>query len=139
MDKPREEIKQIGHGSLHLISSVEEEFRSEGRTLSLDTKLLWFKIAHLDKDKKIIEGKAVTFEFPPYVWLVADFLSSALKDLLERTYMKSIGMGNSDVEVIRLDEGIFIKKGDQSVEIPPEDIVELIDKLGFISAISKVR
>jgi hypothetical protein len=48
-------------------------------------------------------------------------------------------MGNSDVEVIRLDEGIFIKKGDQSVEIPPEDIVELIDKLGFISAISKVR
>jgi hypothetical protein len=47
MEKPREEVARIGNGSLHIITSVEEKNRSEGRILWTDTKLLWFKIAHV--------------------------------------------------------------------------------------------
>lgn len=139
MDKPREEVKQIGHGSLHVITSMEEKVRSEGRMISLDTNILWFKIAHIDENKDIIENKVVMFEGDSAP-NIAEFLSGAIQDLLERTYIGSVRMGNSEVMVVRLDGGgMLIKNGLVSVEVAQEDIIELADKLGYIGVIPHVK
>jgi len=139
MDKPREEVKQIGHGSLHVITSMEEKLRSEGRMISLDTNILWFKIAHIDENKDIIENKVVMFEGDSAP-NIAEFLSGAIQDLLERTYIDSVRMGNSEVMVVRLDGGgMLIKNGLVSVEVAQEDVIELADKLGYIGVIPHVK
>jgi len=135
MDKPREEVKQIGHGSLHVITSVEEELRTEGRTIYLDTNFLWFKIAYLDENEDVIENKVVMFE-GDNAPRIADFLSGAIQYLLERNNINSVRMGSSDVMVVRLDNGgMLIKKGLVSVEVIQEDVIELADKLGRIGVI----
>jgi hypothetical protein len=139
MYEPREEVKQIGHGLLHVITLVEEEIRSEGRMIRLDTNFLWFKIAYLDNNGDILENKVVMFE-GDNAPRIADFLSGAIQYLLERTNVDSVRMGSSDVMVVRLDNGgMLIKKGLVSVEVIQEDIVELADKLGRIGVIPNVK
>jgi hypothetical protein len=139
MDKPREEIKQIGHGSLHVVTSMEEKLRTEGRMISLDVNFLWFKIAHLDENRDVIENKVVMFEGDSAP-VIADFLSGAIQYLLERNDIDSVQMGSSEVMVVRQDDGgMLIKKGLVSVEIIQEDVIELADKLGRIGVIPNIK
>jgi len=65
-DEPRQEAYEIhiGNGSLYLIVSETVRTRIEGRTIWGDHCLVGFKIAHLNEDKNIIEGKAVEFDGP---------------------------------------------------------------------------
>ncbi len=71
---------------------------------------------------------------------IANFLSGALRDLLERNYLGSVQMGNSDVKVVCMEDGgMLIKKGLVSVEVNQEDIIELVDKLGYVAAIPNVK
>lgn len=133
-----EEIKQIGNSSLYVITSVEDMNRSQGRMIWLFSKLLWFKIAHLDENKKIIGGKVLTFE-GENASQVADFISGALTDLVERSYVGSIQMGNSNVKVVRSDMGALIQNDTGSVEVAQENIDKLAHELGYVAVVTNVR
>lgn len=135
-----EEKKQIGNSSLHVIASVEQTNKSEGRVIWVSVKLLGFKIAHLDRSKKIIEEKIVSFEGEG-ASNRAEFLSGALEDLLERSYVGTIQMGGNPngVKVVRSDNGALIYNGSASVEVAEEDIKELANELGYVSALSNMR
>ena len=133
-----EERRQIGHSPLHIIVSAEETQQNQGRMLWLDIKILWFKLANLDKGKKVIDHGEVTFEGPS-VPVIARFLAGALQDLLDRSYIGSVRSGGSDVVVARSSTGgAVINNGSQSVEVAGKDINELIDQLGYIVAMSNV-
>jgi hypothetical protein len=133
-----EEKKQIGHGSLYIITSAEENQKSQGRMLWLDIKLIGFKIAHLDKNKKIIEDNVVTFD-EPSAPAIAEFLAWGLQHLLERSYVGSTQMNGSSVMVVRDNGDVSIKNAVGSVKVAHEDIIELIDQLGYIVAMTHVR
>ena len=102
------------------------------------SKLLWFKIAHLDGNKNIIGDRALTFE-GENASHVADFLSGALTDLLERNYVGSIQMGNSNVKVVRSDVGALIQNDASSVEVAQENIDKLAHELGYVAVVTNVR
>jgi hypothetical protein len=139
MDKPIEEVKQIGQGSLHVITSMDKNLRVEGRMMILDVHFLWFKIALLDENKDVIKNQAVMFEGDSAP-MIADFLSSSIQYLLERNNINSVQRGSSEVVVVRQDDGgMLIKKGLASVEIIQEDAIELADKLGYIGVIPNIK
>ena len=135
-----EEKKQIGDSSLHVITSAEEMLKSEGRMIWISLKLLSFKIAHLDKEKKIIEGKVVSFEGEG-ASNRAEFLSGALEYLLDRSYVGTVQMGGNPngLKVVRSDNGAMIYNGSTSVEVAEKDIKELANRLGYVSALANMR
>jgi 5-keto 4-deoxyuronate isomerase len=135
-----EEKKQIGDSSLHVIASVERMDRSEDRMIWVSLKLLGFKIAHLDKEEKIIEGRVVSFEGEG-ASNRAEFLSGALEDLLERSYVGIVQMGSSPngVKVVRSDNGALIYNDSAYVEVAEKDIKELANELGYVSALANMR
>ncbi len=135
-----EEKKQIGNSSLHVIASVERMDKTEGRMIWLSLKLLGFKIAHLDRDEEIIEGKVVSFEGEG-ASNRAEFLSGALEDLIERSYVGIVQMGSNPngLKVIRSDYGALIYNGSASVEVAEKDIKELANELGYVSVLANMR
>jgi hypothetical protein len=135
-----EEKKQIGNSSLHVIASVERTNKTEGRMIWASFKLLGFKIAHLEGNKKIIEEKVVSFEGEGAA-IRAEFISGALEDLLDRSYVGTIEMGGNPngVKVVRSDNGALIYNDTASVEVAENDIKERANELGYVSALANMR
>lgn len=135
-----EEKKQIGMSSLYVITSVERTNKAEGHMIWASINLLGFKIAYLDGSKKIIEGKVVSFEGEGAATR-AKFISGALEDLLDRSYVGTIQMGSNPngVKVVRSDNGALIYNDTASVEVAEKDIKELADKLGYVSVLAYMR
>jgi hypothetical protein len=131
---PIENVELIGDGPLNITTSEELTTKSEGRTIWTSSKLLWFKIANLDKNKRVIENQELAFEGEIAPSIARD-LSYALKYLIERTYISQMQTGQN-LLVVRLDNGnVLIKKGPVSVEVHQEDIAKLADKLDYVEAI----
>ena len=128
---PIENAEQIGDGPLHIIISEEFTTKTEGRTIWPDSKLLWFKIANLNKNEDVIENQELIFEGENTPFMARD-LSDALKYLIERTYVNQMRTG-LNLSVDRLDNGnVLIKNGPAYIEVNQEDIAELADKLDYV-------
>ena len=135
---PTENVEQIGHGRLHIITSEEDTTRAEGRMIHVSSKLLWFKIANFDENKNIIENQNLMFE-GEYAAQAARSLSHTLKRLIERAHLYREDIGSPNFAVIRLDNGnMLIKNGPASVEVNQEDIAALADKLSYVEALGAI-
>jgi hypothetical protein len=134
---PIENAEQIGDGPLHIITYEEDTTKTEGRTIWLDSKLLWFKIANLDKNEHVIENQELTFGGENAPFMARD-LSYALKYLIERTYVNQMRTG-LNLSVDRLDNGsVLIKNGPAYIEVNQEDIAKLADKLDYVAAMGTI-
>jgi hypothetical protein len=138
MENPRKEVMEIGHNSLFVIAFMQDTDVSRGRLIGIDSKLLGFKIARFDANENVVDKQVVTFEGENASG-IANFLSGAIQDLLERSYLDNVQMGSSSITVSRLDDGsALIKSGSSSIEVIQEDMGVLADKLAYVVAMSKV-
>ncbi len=126
------EIVRIGNGQIHLITTSVDETRTEYRKY---TKSVPIEIRIAQRSMgKTIEGEEVAFKPQD-----AKSISMILQNLVNKQTIPRI-TSIPGIEVINLGgRGALITKGDQSVEIPYEDISPLSDRLENISIMYTVE
>ena len=123
---------QVGKGPLHIIVDEAIERKEESDRSDCDTYLSGFRLAHLDENGNVIDGKVVVFE-DENAPKIARLLAIVMWDIAKGTIGLPVELEDYSVTVDSPNNiDIRISRNNTEIMVPREDITEFGGKLAVI-------